>query len=149
MASERLLSIKHLVCSSNPLESWPDLEALSLWCPKLEVLSASDIPANGKPAYPMRTDDETDIDLGIAHSQSRSLIIARFPNLTRLDGTLVSAPLNMPIARAYARGILIQISERERRDSEILYLSLLAREGSVEKNLGSTPFRWAELCQSE
>ncbi|TEB36448.1 hypothetical protein FA13DRAFT_1258885 [Coprinellus micaceus] len=102
-------SVETLNVSSNGVKSiQPPVEALSLWCPKLKNLSVSDIPLN-------------------SHPQSRSLIIARFPNLVTLDGTL--------------------ISERERRDSEMLYLTQLAREGIVGMAPNSTPFRWEELCK--
>ncbi|KAF6764015.1 hypothetical protein DFP72DRAFT_1137168, partial [Ephemerocybe angulata] len=103
-----LPNIKHLSVSSNSLGSWRDLENLSEWCPYLENLSGQDTPLNA------------------AKPQSRSLVIARFPRLLRLDGTA--------------------ISERERRDAEILYLTQLAREGAVRADDISKPFRWDELC---
>jgi Leucine-rich repeat (LRR) protein len=37
--NQQLQGLKHLSLSFNRLRFWPDVDALSLWCPALETLS--------------------------------------------------------------------------------------------------------------
>lgn len=44
----RLHGLKHLSLSFNRLKAWSDVDALSLWCPKLETLSLAGNPLGGR-----------------------------------------------------------------------------------------------------
>ncbi|KAJ4475697.1 hypothetical protein J3R30DRAFT_3376039 [Lentinula aciculospora] len=74
--SQLLKELKHISLSSNNLEAWNDLDALSLWCPALSSLSIIGNPL---------------VEIGSESRYSRPFIIARIPTLSILDSTAVTS----------------------------------------------------------
>ncbi|KAF8323089.1 RNI-like protein, partial [Clavulina sp. PMI_390] len=107
------LALERIQLTSNALHAWSDLDALSEWCPHLEVFSVA--------ANPIIAADEV---------HARPLVIGRMGTLTILDGS--------------------NISHHERQDSELFYLSTIAKSvtptTTEDERIRAHP-RWVTLCE--
>jgi len=71
-----LMHLKHLSLSFNRLNTWRDIDVLSLWCPALESLTLAGNPL---------------VEDAVLGKNARQFIIARIPSLTILDAAAVSS----------------------------------------------------------
>ncbi|KIK58192.1 hypothetical protein GYMLUDRAFT_1006380 [Collybiopsis luxurians FD-317 M1] len=116
--SPSLNALKHLSLNLNNLNSWNDLDALSLWCPSLISLTLSGNPL---------------VESGNEVRYTRPFIIVRIPTLSILDSTAVSTKERIDSELLY----LSYISQRFSNDESGSGLAQLTREHP----------RWEELSK--
>ncbi|QRV87990.1 dynein light chain 1, cytoplasmic protein [Ceratobasidium sp. AG-Ba] len=105
-----LSRLQHLSLADNPIASWEAVDSLATWLPNLKILSIS----------------LESLRIGSSSSASRDFVIARLPQLARLNGS--------------------QVTERDRADAELFYLSWISKhESGTELEIEARHPRWKEL----
>ncbi|GBE81694.1 RNI-like protein [Sparassis crispa] len=104
--------LNHISFSFNLLNSWRDIDTLTLWCPQLESLTLTGNPLVEDP---------------VTGKNARQFAIAKIPSLLVLDAAVITA--------------------KERTDSELFYMSHIAKFGPTDENEREREHpRWRALC---
>ena len=142
-STNALQQLNYLALTSNNVQSWSDIDALASWFPRLQTLNINSTPIVKGRIIPYRSQF-----LLILHpeSTSRPLIIAKLVTLTTLNSSAVGYHIHF----AWQWLTSLQISSRERRDSELFYLTHIAKRGPASDTEREHAFpRYLELCESE